>query len=1191
MTAALNKNKSQRSMRLQSDKSHRRLVEYFVVVSSVPHDQADIDDTPVVSLPSLYNINEKHDGEFEKAMEQRLNMEPIITARYPIEDHEKNPLLHDSVISFCHPSDEMKLKSEGIMPKVHYFVTTGGRGTQIYGICLTVYEPFIVKLESPGETKDVELFRPKCICILSVHPYLVAFREYLTQLERLSRSGEMSVPIERYIMNFCSEVAAPPPGSFEVQTTIADSVIKFWSPPYNQPIAWVSLPFSQLFECLDIDNIITTWHALALERQVLVISTQKSLLTTVCEILVSLLFPMRWSHAYIPLVPKFLISILSAPMPFLCGIDKSLLNEALKHLGNECIIIDLDTNVVSMGPSTPELPSIPPEFETKLRATLKEHAGMVFREARSLNKGHDFSDRGEHLPLHVKVTADAMWESKLCLYDEAFILAYTPEQEGKNYLNGNDGGQKTLGGSSVHKKTRIQSRWDAVQEAFMSLYVGLLSSYRQCLVFPSKDGNANIDGSSSTGSYGGAGFKSKQFLKLQRANRRLFLRELVNTQMFDEFITKRLYGSGASDVTFFDLAIDNLLKAYDSEIDRSFHPENSNSLTIETSARPMSAPGRGVRRFLRSRSGLEKQKPLLMSSAVHRRLKTIVPPEPLGVGLPLSGPQNASSGFYAQSTTADNDDENSIESKGSKETQSTAQSSPLTSFESPGSDDIPAMMHSENKPSGMHMKSNYTYPVFPTKLDDKLFGKPRPLPAAILAEFERQKEHAVQFRKLNNNGKKESKDPAKSPEETTFTVFFMALSAVIGRDIQKLSSSKHMVTSERNILATCGSFTDDDSIASEQKNLEQKFNEATNSDQRPRFVESLNLSKIQEAKATANAQLELAFEILDIMKERGLSPGPVAYKCLIDACGRCGDTNAATELLTRMHDDGILADGVVYSCLVSAFSTENAWRKLSGKSCTDLPEWANGASVELCVDWNKVAKPFKHHSNNDQNCCKSESSSNLRESMMNILRRVSTKNENYDLDQKKEPIRNPWADEAPTPEKFVTDMIDSHISFGENLLEIVYPDISIDTDDERCPTCDHLLIDDEVVKGWKAGDSQDYTTSCPNCSKAFVPKFRVHCTSQSFIGSRGPGTPLMCERLSPWVLEKELRTKMADWQGIDDLLDPDWREMETKNAVLWWNLILACMRYRMPFTFLLQGNFGTKNLIVPMPHDYRSPIE
>ncbi len=605
----------------------------------------------------------------------------------------------------------------------------------MYGVCLTIFEPFQIMVQDKEGTKGLEFFRPKCICILSAYPYLVAFREYLTQLERLTKSGEMTVPVERYIANFCSEVAAPPPGSFEVQVTIADSVIKFWSPPYNQPIAWVSLPFAHLFECLDIHNIITLWHALALERQVLVVSTQKTLLTTVCEILVSLLFPMRWSHAYIPLLPKFLVSILSAPMPFLCGVDKNYFNEALEHLNDECIVVDLDCNHVSFGHS-PVLPPIPRDFEKRLHQKLVENAGMIFREARSLTKEHDYSDRGIYLPLHMKVMADAMWESKRCLYDEAFHLCFTPDQEGNNLLNGNEG--------SHQSNSQMQSKWDAVQEAFMSVYVGLLSSYRHSLVFPSKDNMADESESLGSNPYGGAGFRSKEFLKSQRHDRRIFLKELINTQMFDEFITKRLYGSGASDVTFFDLAIDCYLKKNRFSLDRSFHTELDPVLYgVNQSVRPNSAPN-SMRKFwgkmrLDPRD-ITESKTLLCSSAVHRRLKTIVPPEP-----------TSSSINPFENEMLCGNESNSLGSSSSKQTNDTAMLSPATSSESPT-----ASTNSNNSRSGrenLTYTKRFKYPYFPSKLDIHSFGTPRPLPSAILAEFERQKENAAQFRKWGKAGK------------------------------------------------------------------------------------------------------------------------------------------------------------------------------------------------------------------------------------------------------------------------------------------------------------------------------------------------------------------------------------------------------------------------------------------------------
>lgn len=169
-------------------------------------------------------------------------------------------------------------------------------------------------------------------------------------------------------------------------------------------------------------------------------------------------------------------------------------------------------------------------------------------------------------------------------------------------------------------------------------------------------------------------------------------------------------------------------------------------------------------------------------------------------------------------------------------------------------------------------------------------------------------------------------------------------------------------------------------------------------------------------------------------------------------------------------------------------------------------------------------------------------------------------------------------------EFYVTESVERQIELGENLLEIVFPDISVDTDNETCPRCNFLLSDDDVVRGWTAGDSNEYTTSCPNCTQRFVPHFCVQSSSPNFVGSRGPSSPLMCERLSPWVLQKEIRSVMSDLEGIENLLDPKWREREYKNGILWWNLVLSCMRYRFPFSFLLQGSFE-QNLIAPMPDD------
>ena len=551
------------------------------MVSSVPEENVTVSPAEVSN-----GSNNGSNGNGADVIDLSDRFEPRITSRYPLADHAENPLPVEGIASFCYPSGKLPLLTEERMPKVHYFVTTGEKGSSMYGVCLVFWERMEVHwidkgaekkmMEAPvynkpdfhSKTKDKDdnshtthVYIPKCLVLLSMHPYLPAFREYLVQLHRLSRlppsstdPKPMTLPIERYITNFCSEIPAPPPGSFQVQTTIMDSIISIWSPEHNMPIQWVSLPFSHLFQCLDVENILTIWTALALERQVLITSTQLSLLTTCCEIFLSLLFPLKWTHAYIPVLPHFLVPILSAPMPFLCGIDKRYLAHTLEDLSHECIVVDLDKNQVSLGVKTPPLPSLPKHIYKSLYEKLEENAGGVYREVRSLRKTDDTREMGIYLDPEVKAMADALWDSRLCLFDEAFMLTFTPEERKKNWLNGEDF-------TTTNEEVRImtlkekqeslcsQSVWDAVQEAFLETYCFLLKSYRKYLVFPSKKG---VDLSGGGGAYGG-GFRSLEFLASQRVDIRGFLEELVGSQMFGECkILETTFSTYWYDLTFFD---------------------------------------------------------------------------------------------------------------------------------------------------------------------------------------------------------------------------------------------------------------------------------------------------------------------------------------------------------------------------------------------------------------------------------------------------------------------------------------------------------------------------------------------------------------------------------------------------------------------------------------------------------------
>ena len=112
--------------------------------------------------------------------------------------------------------------------------------------------------------------------------------------------------------------------------------------------------------------------ALNLERQVLLVSSSASVLTYVGEALLSFLYPLSWSHVYIPLLPQIATTILSAPVPYFCGVLRSVLPSALMDMSQEAIIVDIDYNTLTIGPATPESPPFPHTRKNKLYDTLSE---------------------------------------------------------------------------------------------------------------------------------------------------------------------------------------------------------------------------------------------------------------------------------------------------------------------------------------------------------------------------------------------------------------------------------------------------------------------------------------------------------------------------------------------------------------------------------------------------------------------------------------------------------------------------------------------------------------------------------------------------------------------------------------------------------------------------------------------------
>jgi hypothetical protein len=238
--------------------------------------------------------------------------------------------------------------------------------------------------------------------------------------------------------------------------------------------------------------------------------------------------------------------MLDAPMPYLCGISRENFQYAVGDIGDDTVVVDLDRNMITLGTDPVDLPPLPHKHRVKLEHALENNVGDVFWNARGMTKEDAtailHSSDNEHIS-DTLANAHSLWNEKIRSVDEAFNLAHAPDSA--SMLN-NDDANLDMDNSGK------QSAWDAVQEAFLRFYVTALKEYRK---YTPKDTEQPIS-SDWRGDKSELRFRSDDFVTAQRRDFQPFLEELVMTQQFDDFITKRIYSPDEPDIIFFDKTID-----------------------------------------------------------------------------------------------------------------------------------------------------------------------------------------------------------------------------------------------------------------------------------------------------------------------------------------------------------------------------------------------------------------------------------------------------------------------------------------------------------------------------------------------------------------------------------------------------------------------------------------------------------
>uniref|UniRef100_A0A8C7ZTR8 DENN/MADD domain containing 4A n=1 Tax=Oryzias sinensis TaxID=183150 RepID=A0A8C7ZTR8_9TELE len=521
---------SGRPANISSSSSQRIYITYRRSPKSQPHTSLAVTDVCVIipgkgeTPPHTFckvdkNLNSSMVRQLvNKCFSRKQKLSFCLLCRYPEEDYESFPL-PESVPMFCLPMGAMierwPTHTKHSLPVFSTFVLTGASGEKVYGAAIQFYEPHPEESLTDRQRSQLGLtssdfgndetktfYSNKSICLLSHWPFFDSFRSFLTFLYRYSISGPHAIPIEKHVSHFMQNVPFPSTQRprILVQLSPHDSLIL--SQPVSSPLPLSGGSLSTLLLNLGPKNAATLLVLAVTEHKILVHSLRPAVLTSVTEALVSMIFPFHWPCPYIPLCPLALADVLSAPCPFIVGLDSRYFDLYVPPADISCV--DLDTNTISQKEDKKAL-----TWKILPRRACKYLLNTLSKLYQQLIEGGQVNR--DDVQMNHAVTDDELY-----------------------------------GGKSLHTLEL------EIQEAFLRLMAAILRGYRSYLQPITQAPSEKTTDVSSL-------FDLQGFLKSRDRSHQRFYSLMTKTQMFSRFIEECSFVSDKdASLAFFDECVDKM---------------------------------------------------------------------------------------------------------------------------------------------------------------------------------------------------------------------------------------------------------------------------------------------------------------------------------------------------------------------------------------------------------------------------------------------------------------------------------------------------------------------------------------------------------------------------------------------------------------------------------------------------------
>ena len=400
---------------------------------------------------------------------------PEILDQYP-PDEESN----SSVSMFCFPNG-LEIKNIYQMPTWFTFVLTDELGERTYGSTLIFWEdidnslkenfvPYYDEIDI-NTKKRKYYFIPKAICILSRFPFYHNNLLFLKQLYRIQTASKSMLPLERVICTFVDSLYIQSNNEI-TQFILGEEKLNYFRIS-NYGELWDSNNnyLETLFRVLSFDQIVTAWKGLLLEKKLFLLCSSKATLSYVSHALVNLLFPFKWIHVYVPILPQKLKVFIDSPVPLIIGISFPI---DLDDFPSDALILNINQNKFQNYFS--QIPKLRGKLNAILEKKLK-HLKETYKidNPKNSDKWMDFQDQAFptfELDKHIKIDTS---EIRDVFYDIFVYMfrnynKFIDWEEIQNYMSNNSLYEEDISQKIFKKRIFLKDNLCNDENDFVALF-------------------------------------------------------------------------------------------------------------------------------------------------------------------------------------------------------------------------------------------------------------------------------------------------------------------------------------------------------------------------------------------------------------------------------------------------------------------------------------------------------------------------------------------------------------------------------------------------------------------------------------------------------------------------------------------------------------------------------------------------